>query len=115
MSGALGTFTNRNADPLGFARINELRSRLGLPLLDGQQGQSSGLGSLLGRPSAALDLPALPKIPKLQEPPSRLSTKQISSAARRQRQIAARRKGRASTILGGSVGADTEQKSLIGA
>lgn len=61
------------------------------------------------------NLPALPKIPKLEAAPSRLNSRQIAAAARRQRVSAARRKGRASTILGGSIGAEPERKTLLGA
>ena len=100
-------------DALGlrFGRSNQL-----------EQPQVVSPGGILGLAAETLAqllpgeprLPALPKIPGLKAAPSRANDPRIAAAARRLRRSAARRKGRASTILGGSIGAEPERKTLIG-
>ncbi len=108
-----GLFTSRGAIR-GDLAPRELRA-----LLAGQPGQPGigGFGSfaqfLLRQQGPGFTLPALPKIPKATAPPSRANDPRISAAARRERQIAARRKGRASTNLGGSVGDPAAVRSLF--
>ena len=95
-----------------FALLGQLRSQ------SDQQGQQGGFINQaffdsLKQPTPGL--PPLPQIPPLTKAPSRLSTRQIAGAARSLRVAASKRKGRASTILGGSIGADPERKTLLGA
>ena len=86
-----------------------------IPSAFGGVGGLASLGLLGQQPQSGPNLPALPQIPPLAKAPSRLSTRQIAGAARSLRVAASRRKGRASTILGGSIGADPERKTLLGA
>lgn len=79
-----------------------------------ERASQSRLASLLRPQGSRFNLPPLPKIPKATAAPSRANDPRISAAARRERQLAARRKGRASTILGGSVGDAAVVRSLLG-
>ena len=123
-----GFSTPNSNDPQAFITANILRKRLGLPPLIEQSAESreaalararDPLGALslaergLLQSSSQSQLPPLPQIPLLTKAPSRLSTRQIAGAARSLRVAASKRKGRASTILGGSIGADPERKTLL--
>ncbi len=120
LSGFANPRTPRQNDALAFDRANEFRRRLGLaPLSElssrlGPGGFGSFAQLLLRQQGPGFTLPALPTIPKATAPPSRANDPRISAAARRKRQIAAKRKGRASTILGGSVGDSAVVRSLLG-
>lgn len=123
MSGFLTSTIQPGMGPDAVQRMNELRARFGLPELQSQIGsssQTSGIGGFLarvaqGQQQPQAQLPPLPKIPALKEAPSRLNDRRIAGAARSRRVAAANRKGRASTILGGSIGAEPERKTLLGA
>ena len=129
MSFALGPNDTTNPGPSGNAQLqpgmttSELLAFLGQRRF-GQANRQDGsggvgglalLGLLAQQSQSGPNLPALPQIPPLTKAPSRLSTRQIAGAARSLRVAASKRKGRASTILGGSIGADPERKTLLGA
>lgn len=94
--------------PDQLRRLLQQRAIPGLPFGPGL------LASLLGGAPVGFGLPSLPKIPRAKPAPARATDKRISAAARKARVLAAQRHGRASTILGGSVGAPGDVRSLIG-
>ena len=128
-----------SVSPQAHIRANELRKRFGFPPLSEQSSQSElfgksgvnqlalsqrgvqggavnfALAKLLSQLKSSPSLPPLPQIPELTKAPSRLSDRQIAGAARSLRVAASKRKGRASTILGGSIGDEPERKTLLGA
>ena len=110
-------FSQGSLDPnsplsIFLANRNIAGSSSGQPGFSGIGGL--GASTLLNQQQQVSSLPALPKIPKLTEAPSRANESAIAGAARRQRVLASKRKGRASTILGGSVGEAPQQRTLLG-